>query len=133
MAFLPHHPAQGFGDLLPGFFVVPQNPLWNNKSRSRAPMGFAGARYIPHIGDLLPSRFSVPQNPLISALRSGMSLSGCCCNGGDGSKGANAEDTGAGYLNGQPLLVKGAGEALSGVNWVTVAIAVGAAYMLVKR
>lgn len=45
------HPAPGLGDLLPGFFVVPQNPMH-------------GVNYVPRIGDILPGSFPVPQNPI---------------------------------------------------------------------
>jgi hypothetical protein len=57
MAHIGHHPAPGLGELVPGSFVVPSNPV---VSRS----------YIPHIGDLLPGSFVVPQNPLIAAVSS---------------------------------------------------------------
>lgn len=123
-----HHPAPGFGDLLPGFFVVPQNPLWDNKSRALAPQGFAGAKYIPRMGDLLPGRFAVPQNPLIATLRKG--LAGCCSD--CGTNGSNPEDANVGYVNGQPLL-GGVSDMLGGIDWLTVVVAGGVAYMLLKK
>jgi hypothetical protein len=46
-----YHPAPGLGDLLPGFFVVPQNPI-------------VPTTYVPRIGDILPGKFAVPQNPI---------------------------------------------------------------------
>lgn len=49
------HPAPGFGELLPGFFVVPHNPI-------------VQASYVPRIGELLPAKFSMPENPIIRAL-----------------------------------------------------------------
>jgi hypothetical protein len=49
--WLNQHPAPGLGDLLPGFFVVPQNPM-------------ASTTYVPRIGDILPGSFPVPQNPI---------------------------------------------------------------------
>jgi hypothetical protein len=55
MAHIGRHPAPGFGELIPGSFVVPSNPI--------APRG-----YIPHIGELLPASFTVPQNPLVAAM-----------------------------------------------------------------
>lgn len=57
MAHIGRHPAPGFGELLPGSFVVPSNPI-------------VPRSYIPHIGELLPASFPVPQNPLISAINS---------------------------------------------------------------
>lgn len=128
-----HHPAPGMGDLLPGFFVVPQNPLWDNKSRANAPMGFAGGpKYIPHIGELLPGRFAVPQNPLIAAVRKGLAGLGGCCAECSGSNGANPEDAGTGYINGQPI-IGGVQSLLEGIDWVTVLVAGGVAYMLMKK
>lgn len=119
--FLGYHPAAGLGDLLPGSFVVPQNPIEAGQ-----------VKYIPKIGDILPARFAVPQNPLIAALRKGVSgLGGCCC-GGEGSKGANPEDTGMAYINGEAL-AEASGDVLGSIDWVTVIIAAGAAYMLAKR
>ena len=44
MAMLNYHPAPGLGDLLPGFFVVPQNPITDTQ----------GTTYVPRIGDILP-------------------------------------------------------------------------------
>ena len=49
---LNHHPAPGLGDLLPGFFVVPQNPFKDSTT------------YVPRIGEILPGSFPVPQNPI---------------------------------------------------------------------
>lgn len=84
--FYNNHPAPGFGDLLPGFFVVPQNP-------------FTPPVRVPGIGDILPGRFIVPQNPLRDAL--GMS-GGCGCGCG-GSGGCGSSDKGVGYVNGIPF------------------------------
>lgn len=55
MAHIGRHPAPGLGELIPGSFVVPQNPIM-------------AASYIPHIGELLPASFVIPQNPLIAAM-----------------------------------------------------------------
>ena len=49
------HLAPGLGDLLPGWTVVPQNPI--------AAAAY-GTTYVPGIGDLLPGSFPVPQNPI---------------------------------------------------------------------
>lgn len=50
---ISHHPAPGLGELLPGFFVVPQNPVTD------------AVRYIPNLGDIMPGAFVVPQNPVV--------------------------------------------------------------------
>lgn len=77
---MPHihmHPAPGLGDLLPGFFVVPNNPIKGN----------TGLGYVPHFGELMPGKFSVPENPIIRGL-SGCGIPGrgnsCGCGGGCG-------------------------------------------------
>lgn len=62
---LPFHPAPGIGELLPGFFVVPQNPI-------RDASGMGGVKYQPHIGELLPASFNVPQNPIVKNIQTGM-------------------------------------------------------------
>jgi hypothetical protein len=80
MAHIGQHPAPGFGELIPGSFVIPSNPI--------VPAG-----YIPHIGELLPASFPIPQNPLIAAISSppgyGMPNTsaglGCGCSSGCGS------------------------------------------------
>ena len=86
------HPAPGLGDLLPGFFVVPQNPIMD------------ATTYVPRIGEILPGSFPVPQNPIkdymtgrlnliarepgvpgkINGKLSGCSGSGDCCGGSCG-------------------------------------------------
>jgi len=65
---LSFHPAPGFGDLLPGSFVVPMNPITAANGQ---------VTYIPRIGEILPGTYSVPQNPL---KRSGCGM-GCGCRG----------------------------------------------------
>ena len=70
---LPFHPAPGLGDLLPGSFVVPQNPILDaGTALVPSVQAAAGGRVVrvPHIGELLPARFDVPQNPLRDALLS---------------------------------------------------------------
>ena len=70
---LPFHPAPGFGDLLPGSFVVPQNPIRDAGTALvpsvQAKTGNQVTR-VPHLADLLPASFDVPQNPLRDALLS---------------------------------------------------------------
>lgn len=55
MAQLSHHPAPGLGDILPGWFAVPQNPVIAKQQ---------GITYAPTIGDILPGSYPVPQNPI---------------------------------------------------------------------
>lgn len=75
MSHITSHPAPGLGDLLPGWFVVPQNPIRD------AHEGYTSeVKYVPHMGDLLPGMFVVPQNPLIAALKGGSGgVSGLGC------------------------------------------------------
>jgi hypothetical protein len=49
------HPAPGLGDLMPGWFAVPQDPITAARE---------GVTYTPGIGDILPGAFVVPQNPI---------------------------------------------------------------------
>lgn len=64
---MPFHPAPGLGDLVGGFFVVPQNPIMD----AGTPMvPSVQAQYPnritrrPRMGDLVAASFVVPQNPL---------------------------------------------------------------------
>ena len=114
-----YHPAPGIhgalGELMTGFFVVPQNPIDNRNT----------VKYIPSMGEILQMRMTVPRNALISQIR-GNGLSGCCCDGGSNSTGNDV-----GFLNGQPLFV-GLGDAFSNVNWLTVAL-IGGLVLLARR
>lgn len=102
MSQLPFHPAVGFGDLLPGWFAVPQNPVRSDGTplvpsiQATAP---GKAIKLPSLSDLVAGSFVVPQNPLIKG--PGMAGLGCGCGGGcgDGQFGSNG---GANYyaLNG---------------------------------
>lgn len=58
MAWINHHPAPGLGDLLPGWFVVPQNPITQPHEMKR----------VESIGEFLPARLMLPYNPLVNAL-----------------------------------------------------------------
>ncbi len=58
------HPAPGFGELLNGWHVVPQNPI----TAAQATIVYGG------MGELVPGRFPVPQNPLLPR-----ALGGCGC------------------------------------------------------
>lgn len=91
MSMINYHPAPGLGELLPGFFVVPQNPITDT----------GGVSYVPRIGDILPGSFPVPQNPIKDYMQGRLSLigrdpnvvgtvngvSGCGCGGSCGGCG----------------------------------------------
>ena len=90
MSHIPFHPAVGFGDLLPGSYAVPQNPI-RDAGTALVPTNFAvtGNRpyRVPGIGELLSAKFTVPQNPLRNTLVNGWSgvakpTGGCGCAGG---------------------------------------------------
>lgn len=107
-ANISFHPAPGLGDLMPGWFAVPQNPITN-----RAPI-----TYTPTIGDILPGSFVVPQNPIRDFTNgqvkligqsnpsapgmvngmpvTGMGDCGCGCGGGGGCGGGLGQLTVAG-------------------------------------
>lgn len=79
------HPSPGLGDLLPGWFVVPQNPIRQDSTvlvpsvQASVPGRIARK---PHMGDFLPATFAVPQNPIIKNLNTGMgglASMGCGC------------------------------------------------------
>jgi hypothetical protein len=99
MSHIPFHPAPGFGDLLPGSFVVPQNPV-RSDGTPLVPSVQATAPgmvvRVPSLADLLQASFVVPENPL----RRGMSGLGCGCGGGCSAQ--FGSDGGANYyaLNG---------------------------------
>lgn len=56
MAHSNFHPAPGMGQMLPGWFAVPQNPISG-----------ASVRYQPSMGEIIAADFTVPQNPIIRA------------------------------------------------------------------
>jgi len=58
MAHLNIHPAPGLGELIPGWFVVPNNPF-----QPRQPV----ARTVG-VGELVAANWTLPQNPLANAL-----------------------------------------------------------------
>jgi hypothetical protein len=68
MTHLNFHPAPGIGELLPGWWSVPQNPI-------------VPRRYQPSIGELLPGRFTIPQNPIKATLRMGVNNAAMGCVG----------------------------------------------------
>lgn len=91
MSMISYHPAPGLGDLLPGFFVVPQNPIADAQ----------GVTYVPRIGEILPGSYAVPQNPIKDYMSGRLNLigrepgvpgkvngvSGCGCGGSCGGCG----------------------------------------------
>lgn len=91
MSNFPYHPAPGLGELLPGFFVVPQNPITAARQ---------GVGYIPRMGELLPASFTVPQNPIVKNFHSNMGgLGGCPTGNCGGFTGALAGPVGMGELD----------------------------------
>ncbi len=76
------HPSPGLGDLLPGWFVVPQNPVRPDSTvlvpSVQASMPGQIARK-SHMGEFLPATFSVPQNPILRNLATGMGGLACGC------------------------------------------------------
>ena len=106
---IAYHPAPGLGELLPGWYDVPQNPI--------AP-GAAGVRYTPTVqeslaglGEFIGASFVVPQNPIKDYVQGNVkpigtdpnapgvvngSLSGvgcgCACGGGSCSCGGGMGD-----------------------------------------
>lgn len=82
MSQINFHPAPGLGDLSPGWFVVPQNPL-RGDSTVLVPsvQASAGGRVVrkPHIGEFVAASFVVPQNPVARNLMTGMNGLGCGC------------------------------------------------------
>lgn len=114
MSHIPFHPAPGLGDLLPGCYVVPQNPI---QAATR------GIEYVPHVGELMPGSFVVPQNPLRNELMGYSSvrpaaptaevvaemvaLSGlgrCGCSGGSCEQGFCGCGGGMGQIPGLPAI-----------------------------
>jgi hypothetical protein len=71
------HPAPGLGELMPGWFAVPQNPIDFAKN---------GVSYTPGIGDILPASFVVPQNPIMDYVNGNVKLIG---QGSGAPKGGN--------------------------------------------
>ena len=70
MSHILRHPAPGFGDLMPGWYSVPQNPI-RDVGTALVPSANSGGQItrVPKLGELMPGAFSVPQNPLIAALQ----------------------------------------------------------------
>lgn len=94
------HPAPGLGDLAPGWFVVPQNPIRPDSTvlvpsvQASVPGRIARK---PHIGEFVAATFVVPQNPIVRNLQTGMQGLGCgcgtpSCNGGPNYYGMSGFD-----------------------------------------
>jgi len=138
---IPVHPAPGLGDLLPGWFVVPQNPIRDAgtpvKANVTAKAGGAVVK-VPSMGELMPGMFTVPQNPLRQALASppgtgvpGTKGLGCgTCHGMGDASGLMGSLASAGTSLQTTLTAQ---HTLLGVTlptWAWAAIAIGG-YMLV--
>lgn len=79
MPYINRHPAPGLGELMPGWHVVPQNPIAPDYTELvPTPQARSGGRpvYVPHIGELMPGRFVEPENPIRKAMGMG-SCGGC--------------------------------------------------------
>ena len=62
MPMINFHPSPGLGELLPGWFIVPQNPI-------TAAMGVRPVLgRVPKMGELVRAHWTLPQNPLINSL-----------------------------------------------------------------
>ena len=75
MSQLKFHPAPGLGDLLPGWHVVPQNPIRDAGTALVPSVQAASGNRItrtPHVGDLLAASFVVPQNVIVRNVSTGM-------------------------------------------------------------
>ena len=82
------HPAPGLGDLMPGWFAVPQDPIT---------MARQGVTMTPGIGDILPGSYVVPQNPILDYVKGQVKMIG--------QKGGNAKA----QINGQGVNGLGCG------------------------
>ena len=102
MPHLPFHPAIGFGDLMSGWFVVPQNPIRDSGTPLVPSLQATQPNRVmrkARLAELMPGGFTVPQNPLRMAL-GGMGKVGCgCSSGGCGGGMANYTLNGLGQLD----------------------------------
>lgn len=86
MPHLPFHPAIGFGDLMDGWFVVPQNPIRDGGTPLVPSLQATQPNRVmrkARLAELMPGQFTIPQNPLRMAL--GMGKMGCGCSSGGAS------------------------------------------------
>ncbi len=84
------HPAPGLGDLMPGWYPVPQNPMTD------------GVAYIPRIGEIMAGSYPVPQNPIRDYTKGQVTLLG------------QQNGCGPGMINGQVANPDATGEGLGG-------------------
>ena len=88
---MPHinlHPAPGLGELMPGWHVVPQNPIAPDYTELvPTPQARSGGHpvYIGRISELMPAKFTEPENPIRRAM--GMGNCGSCGCGGNCKRG----------------------------------------------
>jgi hypothetical protein len=102
MAGINFHPAIGLGDLMPGWYAVPQNPI------AAAKQGITKA---PSLGDIVQGSYVVPQNPLANFVAGKVAPlgqksgggKGCGCGGSCGGCGSGGSVNGVG-LSGTGVL-----------------------------
>jgi len=106
MSHINMHPAPGLGDLVPGFFVVPQNPI-------------LPVRRVMGMGEFIEGKFIVPQNPILAALGLPQGIQGlkgdcgCGCNGGGGCRQQGTlHASEQGMVNGRRVAMDGMGNIL---------------------
>jgi hypothetical protein len=94
------HPAPGLGDLMPGWFAVPQDPIT---------MAQQGVTMTPGIGDILPGSWVVPQNPILDFVKGQVKMIGQ----GQGKGYGNVQSKNA-QVNGQGVSGLGCGGSCGG-------------------
>jgi len=108
--------APGLGDLLPGSFNVPQNPIMDASSPIVPSMQATDPNkvgYRPRIGELLAGTFVVPQNPIMRNLATGMGCLSCGMSGlGDTAAAEPSFMTSSTIISGIPDVAIWAGGAL---------------------
>lgn len=133
MSMIAYHPAPGLGLMLPGWFVVPNNPLQARQA----------VAYQPTLGEIMPARFVVPENPLLRALSLGAAPKCLCssmgCGMGCPTHGMaglpevweQVKGTATGVWNTVTGAVTGAVSGVTGLgNWTTYALLGGGALVL---
>ena len=84
MNMLPFHPASSsVGELLPGHFAIPNNPI----SDAYSLVASDEIIYRAKLGEIMAARFSIPENPLLRELSGCSSLRGCNTSCGCGGSG----------------------------------------------
>lgn len=129
MSQINFHPAPGLGDLINGWFVVPQNPLRTTPTVIVPSVQATAPGQIlrkPRLGDFVAATFTVPQNPLATKLGlSGVGCAGCGCAGGQNYSGLQGFDleTIKTWAQ-QPSIVSAI------PNWALYGVAAAGAYLL---